>query len=283
MSTPPPSISELAAQLQQALEAARAENEQLAKQINEFEGRAEAAESRAREAEEKLRILESLKTREYQTVVTELFEGPSRRAARLTLVVAVLSIAIGLAQTIVSSIYAARANSAAVSRFSTSLRAGIANDTDRSAHQSKRNVGVITPSIPHDGSTDSRAIVLAAGLSVKGFVENKQRRFYQIEVPQGAPALNVILTCTGPAHAHIHVGLQGAQWRAPESEIFSKSHFLHRYISNTECLNGHVGSTDSCTFDNPQPGQWRIEVVGFYPSTFQLAADFVNRPRKFRR
>jgi hypothetical protein len=143
ISSPRPSVAELAAQLQEALNTELAKNERLAQQIKEFEARAEAAERRAGEIQEKLRIIESLKTKEYQTVVTELFEGPSRRAVRLTLIVAVASITIGLAQTILSSIYAARANDAAVTRFSTYLRSELQNIIDRSASQTKREVGTM--------------------------------------------------------------------------------------------------------------------------------------------
>lgn len=234
-------VAELAAQLQQALDAALTQNERLAQQITEFEERAEAAERRARETQEKLRILESLKTKEYQTVVTELFEGPSRRAVRLTLIVAVASNTIGLAQTTLSSIYAARANSAAVVRFATSLRSELQNDINQRALQTKRDVDVMVAKMLRDGTTESRAVVLTPDVPVEGYVGDSENRYYQIEVPRNTPLLQVVLTYqqSTRAHAHVYVRHQAVPSRKPD--------FQQAIKTGKECVNKH-----------PTTGAWRM-------------------------
>src|SRR5690242_7788473 len=131
MQTHRPSISELAGQLQQALDAARAENEELTQRTDQAEKRASDAEKRAAEIQEKLTILESLKSREYQTVVTELFEGPSKRAARLTLIVAVSSIIVGLIATVVSNRIAERNQSQAIANFASSVKSQTADEVNK--------------------------------------------------------------------------------------------------------------------------------------------------------
>jgi len=261
-----PSVAELAAQLQQALDTALAQNERLAQQITEFEERAETAERRACETKEKLKILESLKTKEYQTVVTELFEGPSRRAVKLTLIVAVASIAIGLAQTTLSSIYAARANDAAVVRFATSLRSELQNDINRSALQTKQDVDIIVAKMLRDGTAESRAAVLTADVRVEGLVRDNDIKYYQIEVPRNVPRLQVVLTYqeTKQAHAHVYVRHQTAPLQKPD--------FNQGYKTSEECVNKHPGSPDRCVFDQPRSGLWLVEVHGLAPSSpFQLS------------
>ena len=94
----------LAQKLQTALNDAVATNdalhrqiEEASKQAREADERAADAEQRVNETKQKLAILEQLKTKEYQVVITDLFEGPSHKAARLTVIVAILSITISLA------------------------------------------------------------------------------------------------------------------------------------------------------------------------------------------
>jgi hypothetical protein len=256
----------MAAQLQEALDNSLAENERLAQQINDYEKRAEKAERRAHEVQEKLKILESLKTKEYQTVVTELFEGPSRRAVRLTLIVAVASIAIGLTQTILSSIYAERANKKNISELSSYLRPESQNNFNRDNNQTKgadlrtsERVSHLEPKIERDGTTESRAFILLSGTKVDVLVGSGQDKYYQIEVPSNSPRLQVdLLQRFRPGHAHIYVRHQSILPKAAAFENLLRS--------SAECSNRHHPSPDVCTFDNPRPGLWIIEVQGFKSS-----------------
>ena len=108
-------IAVLVQELQDALKGAETRNEALRKQISDSEiriaevrHRAELAEADAQRISERLSTLEHLKEQQYQSLIRELFEVPSRRAARLTMIVAALSIVIGLLASIVGTILTAR-------------------------------------------------------------------------------------------------------------------------------------------------------------------------------
>jgi hypothetical protein len=96
-------FEEHARKLEAALDAARAENDRLEEAIRLASDRAQAAESRAAESVEKLRVAENLREQQYQAVISELFERPSRRAAWLTVIVAALTTFLGIAATLYTS------------------------------------------------------------------------------------------------------------------------------------------------------------------------------------
>lgn len=274
MSKDHPSVAELAAELQKALDTALAQNERLADQIKDSEARAQDAELRTRETREKLKILESLKTKEYQTVVTELFEGPSRRAVRITLIVAVASIVIGLAQTIVSSIYASRANAAAVVAFSPSLRSQLQKDIEVSSSRTKQDFNAVVINLQRDvsdlrrdGTTDAKALDLQSGVPITEVVALKENKYFQIGVPFNATRLEVVLTYFAPAHAHIYVGHAG---NTPPTDL------SRAYVAVEQCINGHKGSPDRCVFESPRAGSWIVMVQGFGP-------DVSNKPSALSR
>jgi hypothetical protein len=95
-----PEIKQIAEQLQSALDAARAENERLETANAQASARAEDAQRHADESEKKLHIAENLREKEYRAVISELFERPSRRAARLTISVAAVTTFAGIAATL---------------------------------------------------------------------------------------------------------------------------------------------------------------------------------------
>jgi len=121
-------VTDLAAQLEHELEAARSEvaalqqkNAQLDEEIAAAETREREVLVRAAKAEEKRQNAEGLLSASYKDVVQELFEEPSRRAARLTVTWATVSIIVGLGATLWSSLYSAHVGSQATSRLSNSI------------------------------------------------------------------------------------------------------------------------------------------------------------------
>jgi hypothetical protein len=129
-------LIEFARKLQEELDLTVAKNQSLRDQIQEAteqahdaDVRAKAAEQRSTEVEDKLAILHDLKTKEYQTVITELFETPSKKAATLTLLVAVVSIVVsitvGIVQTILSRRATAEDNRVAIHQIQEASRAAV--------------------------------------------------------------------------------------------------------------------------------------------------------------
>ena len=123
-------LIELAQQLQHKLDVEVANsrllaerNDHLKQEIADAEVRAQVAERRANEADEKRAALESLTSSAYKSVVTELFDEPSRRAARHTASWAVLSILIGFFATL----YSVRSASKAGEHFTRTIDAKIAH------------------------------------------------------------------------------------------------------------------------------------------------------------
>jgi hypothetical protein len=251
-----PSVAKLAAQLQRVLDETLDQNQRLTEQIKEFEARAEEAERRARETQEKLKILESLKTKEYQQVVTELFDAPSRHAARLSLIVALASIAFGLIQSVVFNYLASRDTAASIDRFSVSLREQMQEDIQTALTQTKRDVDVLIHDRLRDGSTISRALKLE-DVRVTDTVGANEDRYYEVKVPANSRQLKVELSYNSPSHAHIYVHHDSVKrvvnWKD------------RSVVTRVQCRNGHRGSPDKCVIDNPMEGRWIVQVRGFLP------------------
>ena len=244
MQTNRPSISQLASQLQQALDAARAENEELTERTDHAEKRAAEAEERAAEIQEKLTILESLKSRQYQTVVTELFEGPSKRAARLTLVVAVSSIIVGLIATVVSNRIAERNQSQAIANFAFSVKSQMSEEVNKSEQRTQEDLAKRLHSLPIPGLAE-----LQNNTPVNLTVGNKATNYFVISVPQGTNRITFNLqSLTKDADLYVRY----AELPKPkEKDEPGKS-----------CRSTGT-STDQCSIDKPPAGDWYVAVWGF--------------------
>jgi hypothetical protein len=244
MQTNRPNISELASQLQQALDAARAENEELTQRTDQAEKRAIDAEKRAAEIQEKLTILESLKSREYQTVVTELFEGPSKRAARLTLIVAVSSIIVGLIATVVSNRIAERNQSQAIANFASSVRSQTAEEVNKSEQRTQEDLAKKLHALPIPGSSQ-----LENNTVVNLTVGNKAMSYFVIAVPEGTNRITFILrSLTKDADLFVRYGELPKLGQKDEQ--------------GKSCHSDGV-DIDQCAIDNPTAGNWYMAVWGY--------------------
>ncbi len=264
MNSQKPSITELAAQLQQALDSTRAENEELVKRIEQAEERASMAEKRAIEIQEKLSILESLKTKEYQTVVTELFEGPSKRAARLTLVIALVSIIIGLAQTIISNRLTDNSQSESVDKLAHLLREEISE-----AINSQRSTQSEVPKIEQPTQPEIQQPIVSIPFAdlqknsrVEFTISHHDNKYFRVSIPPDTLKLRLsLMTVTNDADLFVSYGTP------LESEKAGKKY---------DCKKAKSGAgMDECVIDRPRAGDWFVRVHGYKgPAQVNLRATF---------
>ncbi len=113
--TNPRDVSDIVAELREALSAAEARNEMLSTQVFDAEYRLvdaqrryEGAETKIAKVGEKLAKLQQLTDGEFQGLISELFAVPSKRAARLTVTVAAVSIVISILVSLVATLMGAR-------------------------------------------------------------------------------------------------------------------------------------------------------------------------------
>jgi hypothetical protein len=250
MSISPTRISDLANELQAALTSARLENEQLVERTRQAEERAVVAEKRLQEIQGKLSILESLKTKEYQNVVTELFEGPSRRAATLTFIVAVLSIFIGLVSAWLSG---------------KSVTQEI-HSMEEKIHEIDEGVAGIREEARWSSKT------LAPGTPVTATVSANNNEYFRISVPPGMPALQVSFeSLAGDARVYVRYGQLPEEidrsYRASGGRRWARARTLD------QCHSEYIGSLMyQCTVSAPPSGDWFIRVYGQDgPAKFRLA------------
>jgi hypothetical protein len=177
-------------------------NEQLKKQIEEAEIRAKLADSRAADAEKRRTTLESLTSDEYKSVVTDLFDEPSRRAARHTARWAAISILVGVLATLVSLFYSARTSSEASNHLMSVIESKIvrhiagyrdATSADlRASEQRVRNAfqGAMQKTLPEKPPPPLWALVeVPRNGAVQRTVSVGNDLYFRVSVPSGISAL----------------------------------------------------------------------------------------------
>lgn len=269
-------VAELAERLQAALNRALDKNSQLQTEIDsaeaktqDAEARVSQAEARVRDTEEKLAVLENLRTQRYQTVITELFQQPSRRAAILTLAVAIISILIGLYQTITSSDRSAAQNSRLIGDMANSLRKEVSSKIKESQAQTQQEILLSEERTKADLK---KALRLFTDPDLKNGVTDLQRnetmfsyaaagesRYFKVIVPANAKNVRVTLTpITGDA------------------DLFGGFNRVPRPNSADDCRSARTGlQADVCVWRNPPAGEIFIRVQAFgEPSRFKMQVNF---------
>lgn len=256
-----PTLTELAMQLQLALEAAREENEQLTQRIQDAEERAKVSELRITEIQEKLSILESLKTKEYQKVVTELFEEPSKRAARLTLIIAVCSILVGLTQTVVSNWFTESSHTKTVAELGQALKGQISEEiekikTQESEEAEKREQRNLEAQRQLYASAMPGLQDLQNNTSVYVSLASQRDQYFHILIPPNTPRLQVTLSPTG-FDADLDVYYFG-----PSNSQNTPN------LQKPVCHSARIGTlVDDCMIDRPAAGDWFVRVHGIGSSS----------------
>jgi Bacterial pre-peptidase C-terminal domain len=253
-----PTLTELAMQLQLALEAAREENEQLTQRIQDAEERAKASEMHITEIQEKLSILESLKTKEYQKVVTELFEEPSKRAVRLTLIVAVCSIIIGLTQTVVSNWFTESNHSKTVAGLGLALKGQISEEIEKMKQTQEAEEAEKREQRNREAQRQLYAKAMPGlrdlqnNTPVYVSLASQRDEYFSITIPPNTPKLQFTLTSTsGDADLSVYYFGPPNSQNAPD---FQKA----------ACSSAKGGTAvDECIIDRPAEGDWFVRVHGF--------------------
>lgn len=259
MSNPRDELEAAVRHVRELLDASRAENQQLVAEIerltaqkSEAENRLEVADAHAEKARADLAALEELRKKQYKDVITELFRRPSRNAAILTVMVAIISIWIGVYQSAKSSQEAQQRNSQLLDRFSASLRADISGQLTQSEQRTKGEIiatqtmlrVMAEPVLSEDGVYDT----VAKGVD----------RYYRVTVPGGVSELRITLTpLTGDADLYV---------RYTYLPLRNTTHPTDRSATSSS-------AEDTITIQNPQAGKWFVRVSGYADtSTFRLRA-----------
>ena len=290
-------LTEELAKAQRDNEALLQRNEDLVRQIADAQERAEIAESRAREAEQKRMALELIATEQYKSVVAWLFEDPSRKAAKLTVSWAIVSILVGLGATVYSVWHSARLSVESSVQQRREISELVEAPLTRRIAESEKNV---TDSISRDNVRSNQWLEqsnqrleqnIAAGFEqvVAGFakpssmsVPELQRNstllrtisfgddsYFRVSAPPGSEKLRIgLISLSGNADLYFRYGtLPLPTDRAPD------------LICRSEAI---AQGDDVClTTDAPVPGDWFIRVHGTARgfSAYQLQVTSVRPPR----
>lgn len=267
-------LKELVDQIQEKLDSEVAKNEELSRRYEGAQERADSLEKKVEETQDKLEKLEDLKKGAYQKVVTELFEGPSRKAARLSLFVALASIIIGLVQAVAFNLIAERKQSTAESKqfqvlteLVESLEKKFSQEIGESRRITEEQLDVIkaeTKSIK-DGQY-LPGTELRTNAPAEFVVATGDTRLFRIAVPENTAKLRVLLTSI----------TNDADLRLSSDQNPNNNHNTNTASQTKDCSSSATGpGVDTCSIEKPRTGYWYVRVRGYKgPAKVSLQATF---------